>query len=133
MKKIMRFLLTEWNEFLSIPLGLLLFFGFPYLLRFFDSTSAPYDGGVLHSYIAAISGMLIIHGFVWVLLRITFPGIYHFFDRDFERYICEKQNHSQTLTDRDKHYNLSTWQRAILALSVFALYLLGTVLLANIF
>ena len=133
MKKLIKFIFHEWNEFLSIPLGLLLFFGFPYVLRFFDSTSAAYDGGVLHSYIAAIAGMLLIHGFAWILLRITFPKIYLFFDNMFEEHIHKQGSFSPSITEREKFLNLSLWQKCVLALSYFSLLLLGTVLLANIF
>jgi hypothetical protein len=133
MKKFIRFLFVEWNEFLSIPLGLLLFFGFPYVLRFIDSTSAAYDGGVLHSYVAAIAGMLLIHGFAWLLLKITFPKIYSFFDNMFEEHIVKQGSFLPTLTDREKFLNLSVWQKCVLALSYFSLLLLGTVLLAKIF
>lgn len=133
MKKLIKFIFLEWNEFLSIPLGLLLFFGFPYVLRFFDSTSAAYDGGVLHSFIAAIVGMLLIHGFAWILLKITFPKLYRFFDSMFEEHIFKKDSFNTILTERDKHLTLSTWQKCVLALSYFSLLLLGTVLLANIF
>lgn len=133
MKKLFNFIFREWNEFLSIPLGLLLFFGFPYVLRFFDSTSAAYDGGVLHSFVAAIVGMLLIHGFAWILLKITFPKLYRFFDSMFEEHIFKKASFNATLTERDKHLTLSTWQKCVLALSYFSLLLLGTVLLANIF
>lgn len=133
MKKIIKFLLFDWNEFLSIPLGFAMFFGFPFLLRVFDPTAAAYDGGILHSFIAAICGMLIIHGFVWLLLKITFPRVYNFFDNDFENYICQNSSLPQQPTERDRMFHLTAWQRCVLSLSLFSLYLLCTVLLAKIF
>lgn len=133
MKRIVRFILTEWNEFITIPLGLLLFFVFPYLIRAMDPTSAPYDAGVLHSFVAAICGMLIIHGFAWLLLRISFPGIYHFLDTLFEEHINRLNTFNNELNGREKFLNLSVWQKCLLAFWVFALYLLGTILLAKIF
>lgn len=133
MKKLFNFIFKEWNEFLSIPLGFLLFFTFPYVLRLFDSTSAAYDGGVLHAYIAAIVGMLLIHGFVWVLLKITFPKLYRFFDTMFEEYVFSKNSFMPTLTERDKHLTLSTWHKCVLSLAYFSVLLIGTVLLANLF
>lgn len=132
--RILRTFLSEWNEFLSIPLGLLLFFLFPYLLRFFDPHAGAYDAGVLHSFVAAIVGMLLIHGFAWVLIRITFPGVYRFFDNAFENLIfSESKTFPLELSCRDKHLNLSAWQKCSLSLSLFALYLLGTILLVRIF
>jgi hypothetical protein len=133
LKKILRFVLVEWNEFITIPLGITLFFVFPRVLRLFDSTTAAYDAGVLHSYISAVAGMLIIHGYAWIMLRITFPGIYKFFDDAFEKNINASRTFDAVLSERDKHLTLSVWQKSLLALAVFSLYLLGTVLLAKIF
>jgi hypothetical protein len=135
LKKIYKFLFLEWNEFISIPLGLMLFFWFPKLLRYFDNTAAAYDAGVLHSFIIAISGMLIIHGFAWLLLKITFPGIYNFFDNIFESHINSKigYNPYDTPSPNQLHNSLSIWQKCVLSLSLFSVYLLGTILLARIF
>lgn len=126
LKSLHKFFFKEWNEFISVPLGIALFFLFPYMLRFFDSTTAAYDAGVLHSYIAAVAGMLIIHGFAWLLLKISFPKIYEFFDDAFE-------NHIENSTGYSSHNTLSIWQKCVLSLSLFSLYLLGTILLAKIF
>ena len=133
LKKILHFFLVEWNEFITIPLGIILFFTFPQMLRLFDNTTAAYDAGVLHSYISAVAGMLIIHGYAWIMLRITFPGVYKFFDDAFERNIADSRTYGSMLSDREKHITLSVWQKSLLALAVFSLYLLGTVLLAKIF
>jgi len=110
MKKLIRFLVV-WNEFLSIPLALLLWFYSPTLLRLFDPTAGVYDSAVLQQIIFAIIAVLIFHGLAWFLLKLTFPEIYRFLDDDFEEHFS----------------NLQKWQKLKLSLLLFSLYFLAFV------
>lgn len=110
MKKVVQFLRT-WNEFLSIPLALLLWFYSPTLLRMVDPTAAAYDSAVLQQVIFAIIAVLIFHGMAWFLLKLTFPEIYRFLDRDFGVYFT----------------NLQGWRKLKLSLLLFSLYFLAFV------
>lgn len=111
---------SNWNEVLTIPLGFALFYFFPMLLRMIDPVAGGYDIGILHAAIAAISIMLIIHGFTWLLLKLTFPNVYYFLD---------------TMLDELFKFDstLNTLQKCVISLSIFSLYLLGTILLVRIF
>ena len=125
--------IKQWNEILTIPLGIALFYFFPILLRTIDPVSASYDMGVLHTAIVAIAIMLILHGFAWILLKITFPGVFRFLDDVFESHVVRTDSLQPSPSERDKMFTLTTYQKCVLSLSVFALYLLGTILLVKIF
>jgi len=131
-RRIVKFIST-WNELLTIPLGFVLFYFFPRLIRMIDPVAGAYDIGIMHLAIAAIAIMLIIHGFSWLLLRITFPGIYNFLDEIFENYITRNDSLGPNPTERDHFLLLTTFQKCIISLLLFSLYLLGTILLVRMF
>lgn len=113
MKKFLRFI-KDWNEILSIPVALILWFTFPYIIRLFDATAAFYDSGVLQQIIYAIIAVLIFHGLAWLLIKLTFPKLYDYLDNEFE----------------DLFTNLfsSEWEKTKISLSIFALYFLAFIL-----
>jgi len=114
MKKLIKFL-TNWNEFLTIPLAIVIWVLSPRVLRWIDPTSATYDAGVLQICVFVVIQFLIYHGVAWLIMKITFPKLYKYvnemFDVEFE--------------------NISKWQRLKVVLSVFALYLVALVLIAK--
>ena len=106
----------KWNEFLTIPLALLLWWASIPALRWLDPTSAVYDAGVFQTIIFAIIAVLTFNGFAWLLLKINFPIIYKHLDDNL-----------------DKDFKiLPRWQQALYALCIFALYLLSLVLVIQI-
>lgn len=131
-KQIVKFV-SNWNELLTIPLGFALFYFFPLLLRMIDPVAGGYDIGILHAAIAAISIMLIIHGFAWLILRLTFPGVYKYLDDVFETFITRTDSLDIKPTERDHFLLLTTFQKCAISLSLFSLYLLGTILLVRMF
>jgi len=131
-KQMVKFV-SNWNELITIPLGFALFYFFPLLLRMIDPVAGCYDIGILHAAIAAISIMLIIHGFAWLLLRITFPGVYKYLDDTFETFIIRSDSLNSNPTKRDHFLLLTTFQKCVISLSIFSLYLLGTILLVKMF
>jgi len=122
-KKFIRFM-KNWHEIITIPVGIALFYFTPMLMRMLDPTSGGYDIGILHSVIFAIAAMLIINGFAFLILKFTFPGIYQFIDDVLEEFMFK---------DSRVVSNLTNYQKCVISLLVFALYLLGTILLVRIF
>jgi len=131
-KKFVR-LLVNWHEIMTIPIGLAIFYFFPRLLRLMDPTAGAYDAGVLHSAIVAIAIMLILHGFVWLILKLTFPGVYKFLDDIFEEHILENPGLQPSPTERDKMFYLTTFQKCVLSIVLFAVYFFGTILVLKVF
>lgn len=123
-KKFVRFI-VRWNEIITIPTGFALFYFTPMLLRMADPTSAGYDLGILHAIIFAIAAMCIISGFTFLLIKINFPAVFKFIDEVFEEHFYQNSSINST--------NLTTYQKCVLSLSLFAVYLLGTVLLVRVF
>ena len=78
-------LLRENNEFWGIPLGLLLFWAAPPLLRLIDSTAGTFDLGILHALLWGVAAFMVVKGVVWLLLWLDFPELYHWLDDWFAR------------------------------------------------
>jgi len=112
--KLLRFL-KRYSEFLSIPLGLLLLWYSPGLLRLIDPTAAAFDWGVLQIPILAIVFLFVFTGIVWLYIRITFPKGYKLLDDLFQ----------------NKNKELTQWQRSKLVLSLFLSLLFALVFLAS--
>jgi len=108
--------IINWNEFITIPLGLILWYISPLLLRMLDPTSAVYDAGIFQVIIFTTIQFLIYHGVVWLLLKITWPKMYNFLDDVFEGEV------------RD----ITTWERVKIVLWIFSVYLIGFILLSRV-
>jgi len=114
-KQIWKFI-ANWHEFISLPLGLLLWVYSEPLLKLLDKTSAPIDAGIFQIVIYIIIAFLILHAIAWILLRLTFPKVYKFLDDTLEDLLT-----GDAVTD---------WQKAKIVLWLFTLYIGGLVLLA---
>lgn len=77
--------LKRWNELLTIPLGFLLWFYSPAFLRWLDPTAAMFDAGIFQLILFAIIGALILGGVNWLIIKLNFPGIYHYIDNELEK------------------------------------------------
>jgi hypothetical protein len=117
LKKIGKFLRT-WNELLTIPLALTLWYFSPSLLRWVDPTAATYDYGVFQVILFAIIQFFIFTGVVWVYLKITFPKLYKYLD-----------DNVGTEMEKDE---LTKWQKTKTVLSVFGMLLFAIVLLSRV-
>jgi hypothetical protein len=120
MKKLQKFIIT-WNEVLTIPLGLFLFWYSPVILRAIDSTSATYDYGIFQVILFTIIQLLIYHGLSWLMVKITWPGIYKFLDDQIEHLIEEHA----TITD-------SAWRKMKVALVVYLSYFAAFIILSRV-
>lgn len=79
LKKILRSILVfliEWNEFVTVPLSLLLFAVGGMLIRRLDPTAGLYDLGIFQALFFAIAAFLLLHGIAWFALKITLPGMF---------------------------------------------------------
>lgn len=131
LKKIIEFL-ANWNEFITIPLALLLWYLSPMLLRTLDPTAGVYDAGIFQVILFTVIQFLVYHGVAWIVFKITFPKAYKYFDNKFENAIGEPTTVSPEPTGFDKFQKLTTWQKCVLVLVYFSLCLLSMVFLARV-
>ncbi|NPV12665.1 MAG: hypothetical protein HPY57_12840 [Ignavibacteria bacterium] len=113
MKNLIKFI-KDWNEIITIPIAIILWFTLPYIIRLIDNTAAFYDAGVLQQIVYAIIAVLIFHGLAWILLKITFPKVYDYLDN--------------TLEKKYDSYYLSEWEKVKFSLFLFSLYFIAFIL-----
>lgn len=111
--------IIKWNEYITIPIALLLWYLSPYLIHLVDSTAATYDTGIFQIILFAIIQLLIFNGIVWLIIRWTFPGIYKFLDEALENKILNNGSISQ-------------WEKCKIVLWVFSIYFIAIVLLSRV-
>ena len=122
--------LRDWNEFWGIPIALLAFLGFPFLLRLVDSTVGSYDLSVLQSLLLGVLAFWFVKGIAWWLLRLDFPEVYRWLDDQLETLFAEKkaQKNAQSRNHDSKEEERHLWRearlRTVVSLSLYALYLL---------
>ena len=126
--------LRDWNEFWGIPVALLAFLGFPFLLRLVDSTAGSYDLSVLQSLLLGVLAFWFVKGVAWWLLRLDFPEVYRWLDDQLETLFADKkaqknaQKNAQSSNHDSKEEERHSWQKArlrtVVSLSLYALYLL---------
>lgn len=123
-KQILKFL-AAWSEIITIPLGILLWYFSPVLLRMLDPTAATYDAGIFQIILFTIIQFFIYSGVVWIYMKITFPNVYKWLDNIF----AESLDLNNDLGTKEK---LTKWQKSQVALWLFSLLFLGIILLARI-
>ena len=124
--------LRDWNEFWGIPVALLAFLGFPFLLRLVDSTVGSYDLSVLQSLLLGVLAFWFVKGVAWWLLRLDFPEVYRWLDDQLETLFAQNKTNAQTNAQSGNHDSKEeerhSWQKArlrtVVSLSLYALYLL---------
>lgn len=129
--KVKKFIST-WNEFYTIPMALVLWYFCPILLRWMDPTAATFDSGVLQTYLLAAIGVLLLNGAAWLMIKVSFPGIYLFLDTMFEKEVNRDPCLNATVSERDKMFNLTTWQKCVISLFVLLLYFGAEILLVKL-
>lgn len=122
--------ISNWNEIITIPLALVLWYLSPTFLRWLDPTAATFDSGVLQNYLLAAIGLLLFNGVAWLIVKLTFPGIYRYLDSHMENAV-ENSPTITAVSEREKMFNLSTLQKCVISLSIFFFYFLALVLLAK--
>jgi len=121
-KKIKTFIL-KWNELITIPFGLLLWYMGPVLIRWtgFDETAGQYDSAVLMKIVFAITATAIISGFAWIFIKFAFPKAYKYLDEAL----------GNNLEDNCSEKNMSKWERTKTVLWLLSLYLVVLAYLVN--
>ena len=118
MKKIIKFLL-KWNELLTIPIALLLWHLSPMVLHWIDGTSSTYDAGIFQTIIFTIIQLLIYNAVVFLIIKLTFPGLYKFLDDAIE---TEVFNNGHTTYE----------QKMKIVLWIFSLYMIVIAILSRV-
>ncbi len=94
MKRINKFLL-KWNEFITVPIGLLLvFYCEPIIVYFFPETPR-YSAGFLYDIIYTIATWLIFNGVAYFIFKINWPGIEKYIDNHAEEHFLKSQTSSE--------------------------------------
>lgn len=122
LKRGVRFV-RKWHELMSIPIAIVVWHLSPYFLRWLDPTSATFDSGILQKIIFAIVALFVGNGVVWLLMKLTWPKLYKFFDDKFETMLG---NHTfrEPPTVAEKRYYLTSYQKCVIVLALFISLLL---------
>lgn len=80
----MKRFIKRFNEFLGIPLAVVLYFITPPILRWVDPTAGAYDAGYLHAIALGLVKIFFASGVAWLLMWATFPKFYRYLDDDAE-------------------------------------------------
>lgn len=128
--KVKKFIFT-WNELITIPLALVLWCLSPTFLRWLDPVSATFDSGILQSLLFAAIGLLFLSGVAWIIFKITFPKAYRWLDDVFESSFDER-SFMPAITEKEKMLYLTTYQKCVLSVLLFAIYLFAAVLLVKV-
>ena len=118
MKRLLKWIL-KWNELITIPIALLLWFFSPVLLHWIDPTAAVYDAGIFQTILFTIIQLLVYNGVIFLLIKLTFPGLYKFLDEGLEK---------EVLCNGYTTY----FQKIIVVLWVFTVYILAAVILSRV-
>ena len=112
--------ILDWNEYISIPAGLLLWYFSPMLLHHLDPTAATYDSGIFQIILFTLIQFLIYNGIVWLAIKLNFPGIYKFLSTAVE--------HKSFDSDKSS----TPFQKMVIVMWIFTIYFLGIVLLSRV-
>lgn len=104
-----------WNEIISIPLGLLAFWAYPYFAMTVEDNPAVWGVGALQKFVFAFALCSIANGFGGLLVKLVVPNIFNFKDGEFEQAFTE----------------ITPFQKCALLLLWFAVYFFGFILSAT--
>ncbi len=110
--KIIKFFRT-WNELLLGASMFLLWIPFVIFMRFIDPTASVMDAGVLHIIYMGMLSFGVMHGFIWFGIKLNFPKIWTYFQREFDNDFIER---------------ISPFQRQLMSFLWVALYLIVAVM-----
>lgn len=121
MKTFKKFL-KNYNEWLLIPLAVLLFLKFSTLVYYFDQEAGSFDTGYLHALIFGLVCVLFASGTAWLMLWLSFPDLYKFWDDEAE----------EVLTTGSMDEVHARTEAVKLAFKLYAMYFLGILLMTAI-
>jgi hypothetical protein len=109
----------KWNELITIPFAILLWYLSPYFLHWIDPTAATFDSGIFQVILFTIIQLLIYNGVVFLLIKITWPGLYKFLDNGLEDEIF---NNGHT----------TYYEKVKIVMWIFSLYFIVITLLSRV-
>lgn len=86
MKKILKFLLS-YNELLTIPVGVILFYYSAELVWALDPQASPLDISVMQRPLAAIVIYFILQGTAFLIFKLIFPRLWWMLDEQISRWL----------------------------------------------
>ncbi len=110
---------VNWNEVLTIPIALILWYFSPVLLRMVDPTAATFDYGIFQLILFTIIQFLIYHGVAWLVFKWTWPKMYKFLDNTLESVIFGNGA-------------ITVWEKIKLVMWIFTLYLGSLIALSRV-
>jgi hypothetical protein len=119
MKNTLKKFFKLWTEIWSIPLGLLLFWYSPHIIRFVDPTAGVFDLGILHKLLYAVVAILLGNGIAFLGIKFNFPSVFEFYKSESEP------------SAFDDFKSITPWQRLKLLAFLYALILFCFALLAQ--
>lgn len=72
--------ISDWNEWLTIPICIIIWFGFPYVIRVVDPTAGALDAGYLQKAVNALLFMLVGNLITFLGLKFNFLPVYKIID-----------------------------------------------------
>lgn len=99
--------LIKWNEFITIPIGLLLTRWSEKIVTYFYPGSVRYDVGFYYDLIYSIGATFIIHGVAYGLFKLNWLFIEKYLDVDLEK----------------DFKTLNPFQKIVISLWLFCVYL----------
>jgi len=111
--------IINWNEVLTIPIALILWYLSPFLLRMVDPTAATYDYGIFQLILFTLIQFLIYHGVAWLMFKWTWPKMYSFLDNTLEGIVFGNGS-------------ITVWEKIKLVMWIFSLYLGSLILLSRV-
>lgn len=110
--------LKIWNEFITIPIAIVLWYFSDTFLRWIDITSATYDAGIFQIILFTIIQFLIYTGVIWIYMKITFPKMYKYLD--------------DVVDENLKGDKMSNWEKTKTVLFVFGILLISMIMLSRV-
>jgi hypothetical protein len=110
MKKLLKFL-KDWNELVTLPLALLLWWYSSSILRLIDETAGVYDVGILQAFLLGTAGILLGHALIWIVIKLSNNEIY------------------RTLDDFLIKNDLTSWQKGLFSLLYWGFLLVAWAIL----
>jgi hypothetical protein len=109
--------IKNYNEWLSLPIAIVVYFAAPGLYRLADPTAGQFDAGYLHALIFAVVAINFSSGISWLMLKLNFPKLYKFWDDDFEDLLME--GNGDNVGDKAVLYSYLIYISYFVAMMVF--------------
>ena len=107
--------IKSWSEVVTIPVGLLLWWLSPNILRWLDPEAGLYDAGVFQNPLFAIIQLLIFSGIIRIVMKLSWSVLDDYLDNHFA----------------NTFNSLTSWQKLKLSVCVFLALLYTLAMLSS--